>query len=212
MKIMIITILTFFIFGLGAHAQTVFVEKIQKKTTEEMFNLGQMYFNGDGVARDHKKAFYWLKQAAHAKNTKAQYQLGKMYFNGDGIAKDHEKAFYWFKKLAQEGSAKAQAILGVMYFYGNGVTKDYIKSYKWAFLANEYEKNNEEIFINYKKSLGQLLGSLEKKMVNSDIKEAKILVEQFKVLKNFSRDIASEEKPNEELNKELDEELNEESR
>ncbi len=62
------------------------------------YNLGVMYYLGDGIKQDYEKAFYWFQKAAEQNYAPAQYNLSVMYKNGEGIKQDYEKAFYWYKK------------------------------------------------------------------------------------------------------------------
>src|SRR5690606_40942624 len=74
-----------------------------------------MYKNGNGVAKDYKKAVEWYQKAAEKGNADAQFNLGVMYKNGNGVAKDYKKAVEWYQKAAEKGNANAQFNLGVMY-------------------------------------------------------------------------------------------------
>ncbi|GHT48462.1 hypothetical protein AGMMS49936_10950 [Endomicrobiia bacterium] len=75
---------------------------------EAQYDLGEMYYNGERVKQDYKKAFYWFKKAAEHENANAQFHLGAMYSKGEGIEQDYKKAFYWFKKAAEQGIDEAK--------------------------------------------------------------------------------------------------------
>ena len=51
---------------------------------EAQFNLGNIYYTGEGVTQDYELAFEWYQKAAHQGHTKAQFNLGTMYYNGQG--------------------------------------------------------------------------------------------------------------------------------
>ena len=57
-----------------------------------MNNLGFMFQNGRGVARDEAEAARWYRKGAEAGDLKAMANLGWMYRNGRGVAKDEAEA------------------------------------------------------------------------------------------------------------------------
>lgn len=101
------------------------------------FNLGQMYYNGDGVAKDYAEAVNWFRKAAEQGIAMAQNSLGSMYDNGNGVANDYAEAVKWFRKAADQGDAIAQNNLGSMYSNGKGVAKDYAEAVTWYLRAAE---------------------------------------------------------------------------
>jgi TPR repeat protein len=101
------------------------------------FNLGVMYFYGDGVSRDQDKGVYWFMKAAEQGYAVAQHNLGYMYFSGEGVPKNHKKALYWRTQAAEQGYANAQNSLGTMYEKGDGVSRDYKQAVYWYTRAAE---------------------------------------------------------------------------
>jgi Sel1 repeat len=55
-------------------------------------NLGFMYHEGHGVAKDYKEAVKWYRLAAEQGNADAQTNLGGAYQNGFGVPKDYGEA------------------------------------------------------------------------------------------------------------------------
>jgi TPR repeat protein/V8-like Glu-specific endopeptidase len=92
------------------------------------YNVGNMYYKGDGVVKDYTIAREWFEKAAEQGHARAQYNVGNMYYNGDGVDKDDKKAFEWFQKAADQGHVQAQFNLGVMYEKGVGVKMDLTKA------------------------------------------------------------------------------------
>lgn len=84
------------------------------------FNLGMMYFNGQGVAKDYSQAVAWSRLAAEQGHVQAQYFLGWMYTNGLGVVQDDWQALSWIRKAAEQGHVKAQVSLSAMYAQGRG--------------------------------------------------------------------------------------------
>jgi TPR repeat protein len=93
--------------------------------------LGEMYANGQGVAKNDLEAGQWYRRAADQGHAAAQYSLGKMYANGRGVAKDDAEAVAWYRKAADQGYAAAQNSLGWMYANGRGVAKDDAEAVAW---------------------------------------------------------------------------------
>ena len=69
-----------------------------RETHTNSSNLGLMYYNGQGVEQDYKKAVYWWDKSAEQGDADAQHNLGLMYDNGQGVEQDYKKAVYWYRK------------------------------------------------------------------------------------------------------------------
>src|SRR5665647_3488122 len=98
-----------------------FTEAAEQGGAFFQYNLGYMYYDGQGIDQDKKIAAAWFTKAAEQGYKDAQYTLGKMYDNGDGIGEDKKVAAEWFSKAAEQGDAEAQDTLGWMYATGEGV-------------------------------------------------------------------------------------------
>jgi hypothetical protein len=99
------------------------------------YNLGSMYYEGQGLPRDYAQAAQWYRKAADQGLATAQYNLGVMYENGIDIPQDYAQAAQWYRKAADQGYANAQYNLGVMYFNGQGLPRDYAQAMTWYILA-----------------------------------------------------------------------------
>lgn len=98
-------------------------------------DLGLMYLNGRGVAKNQAEAVLWLRLSADQGNADAQARLGAVYFNGWGVPPDLAESAKWYRDAADQGYAEAQYELGALYENGFGVSKDYIEAMKWSILA-----------------------------------------------------------------------------
>ena len=74
---------------------------------DAQFNLGLMYYKGQGVPQDYEEALRWFKEAAEQGDAQAQYCLGLMYHKGQGVSQDYEEALRWYKEAAEQGDAQA---------------------------------------------------------------------------------------------------------
>ncbi|RGM77456.1 hypothetical protein DXB92_11715 [Ruminococcus sp. OM06-36AC] len=95
------------------------------------FNLGDCYYNGDGVEQDLTLAAKWFEKAAERGHKSAQNSIGKCYYFGEGVEENNEKAVYWCKKAAESGIAESCDVLAECYASGYGVKQDYQKSFEW---------------------------------------------------------------------------------
>lgn len=82
---------------------------------EAQYEVGLMYANGSGVARDIGQALSWIEQAAEKGLASAQYLLATRYASGSDVELDTQKALFWFQKAADQGHAKALYRLGRLY-------------------------------------------------------------------------------------------------
>ena len=114
--------------------EQIFADTQKKATAGEVsawYNLGLMYEQGYGVARDNFEAALCYRQAAEKGWVEAQYRLGLLYYHGQGVPKDLKLAAAWYKKAGEQGYAPAQAALANMYLIGEGVPKDSSKAAHW---------------------------------------------------------------------------------
>jgi len=93
---------------------------------DSQFNIGLMYENGIGVAKDEKKAVLWYDKAAEQGLSNAQFNLAVLYENGRGTKVDYTKAREWYRKASAKGDALAVGNLGMLYIRGQGVKQDKI--------------------------------------------------------------------------------------
>lgn len=102
-----------------------------------MYNLGVLYFNGQGVEKDYNVAQRWFSSAARRGNAYAQLQLGLMSLTGQGMPKDPRQEFYWYTQAALQGLPAAEYDLAVMYHNGDGTERDDVRAYAWMLLAEK---------------------------------------------------------------------------
>ena len=73
-------------------------------------NLGWIYLNGHGAAKDYQESIKWYRMAAAQGNASAQFTLGKMYNSGQGVELDHMRAQMWLNLAAAKGNSEAQQV------------------------------------------------------------------------------------------------------
>jgi TPR repeat protein len=75
-----------------------YLAKAQAGDMDAQYNLGIMFYHGEGVERDHEEALKWFHLAAEQNDPEAQYNLGFMYGRGEGAAKNHRMSMEWFSE------------------------------------------------------------------------------------------------------------------
>ncbi len=106
-----------------------------KGNSDALFQMGQYYYFGTGVAKNYATAQKWLSKAAAKKNAGAMLLLGEMYKEGLGVKKDFKQSLEWMKKAANAGSSDAAYELGEMYEEGSGVPVNMPEAVKWYTVA-----------------------------------------------------------------------------
>ncbi len=100
--------------GAEAYEHGEYSEALQwfRKAAEQgddvaQYNLGTMYYNGDGVPQDYGEAVQWFRKAAEQGDDLAQFSLGTMYQDGLGLLQDYVSAYTWFNFAAAQGLEEA---------------------------------------------------------------------------------------------------------
>jgi uncharacterized protein len=92
-----------------------YLEKAQAGDVDAQYNIGILYYHGEGIRKDHDEALKWFHLSAEQGDAEAQYNLGFMYGRGEGAPKDHRASMEWFQKAASQGHAGAREILEKMF-------------------------------------------------------------------------------------------------
>jgi len=71
-------------------------------------NLGEIFWTGDGVAKDLTESAKWCMLAAEQNDVVAQLRLGEMFEKGQGLPKDEIEAYKWYNLAA------AKQIIGAL--------------------------------------------------------------------------------------------------
>ena len=79
-------------------------------------NIGVLYFNGEGVKGDKRKARLWFERAAKLGNAPSAHNLGWIYEYGLGVKKNLERARAWYAQAARQGFAPSESKLGLLLF------------------------------------------------------------------------------------------------
>jgi TPR repeat protein len=112
--------------------------------------LAGLHLEGQGVSRNHKRAFELFEEAAKRGDSSAQLELARLYAAGRGVAPNPEQAVLWFWEAAKNQDVEAQLELGRIYAEGRGVERDYDQAAHW------YQQAAEVGFAEAQLSLGLL--------------------------------------------------------
>lgn len=127
------------------------------------YNLGVMYFTGEGVPQDYALAYTWTRMAAEQGHINAQYNLGTLFYNGLGMRSaaftrwplvlfyrqsNFAEALKWYGYAAEYDHGEAQYNLATMYEKGEGVDEDIIMATVWARLAQDNEVPDATLLYN----------------------------------------------------------------
>lgn len=101
--------------------------------------LVEAYMNGDGVRRDHGRAFELALAAAESGYPSSQLTVGNYYLTAqpehDVVELDPEQALHWHRAAAAHGNSGAQYILALSYSVGRGVDQNPVEAHFWATAA-----------------------------------------------------------------------------
>lgn len=111
------------------------------------YDIGNKYFDGDGVEINVKEAVKWFKKAAVLGNSEASNILGEIYYNGFGIEENEEEGLKWYIKSAERGNLNAQLELGRIYEDDEDENYNIEEALRWYSLAAK--QGNEEAINEY---------------------------------------------------------------
>ncbi len=113
-------------------AAQVALLRAQQGDPQAQYDLGHMYFHGDGAPQNYTEALRWYRKSAEQNNAKAQSVLGYIYFYGQGAPHDYAEALCCYRLAAGQGDAQAQYDVSYMYRYGKGVPQNFAEANRWV--------------------------------------------------------------------------------
>ncbi|MFC3713132.1 SPOR domain-containing protein [Sphingoaurantiacus capsulatus] len=100
---------------------------------DALFNLGQAYKLGRGVAKNENIALDYYRKAATRGHPPAQEKLGITLYTA---ADTKTEGMRWLEQAAKAGQARAQYVLGVAHFNGEAAAKNWPLAYAYMLRAN----------------------------------------------------------------------------
>jgi TPR repeat protein len=101
------------------------------------YQLGLLYFNGQGMVADKVKCLELMQEASKQGSGEADLFLYKCYFLGVGAKKDHVKALKHLEKSASKKQLEAVKVIVKHYCGENGADIDGVKLAKYLKMAKE---------------------------------------------------------------------------
>ena len=121
------------------------------------YNLGHLYYNGEGVNQDEVTGINYFKEAARYGHAYANYYMGILYREGTVHTPQNDKISRdYIKTSAINGYAEGEALYGDYCLFGIGMERDSIQSVNWyrkayqdgytqtAYVLAYYYSNTEE--------------------------------------------------------------------
>ena len=151
-------------------AFSMYKEYAEQGDPEAQYDLGLMFYYGEGVSLDLQQAVKWVTESAENGFAYAQLFLGGLYFEGKGVNQDYEASVKWYFRAAQKGNVDAEYDMGYMYENGFGVPIDCDKAQEWyGKAADQGDEESQEVLENFTcrdyanvASLGRSAGLLRK--------------------------------------------------
>jgi len=100
-------------------------------------NLGELYEQGEHVAKDHVAAAKWYYAACEQGYWRGAYHLARLYRHGQGVAKNLTEACRLYEIAAEHGDQYVQFMLASLYSDGDEVAADPIRAVRWFKAAAE---------------------------------------------------------------------------
>lgn len=108
---------------------------------EAQYELGDVFFSGDGTRPNGKLALYWYRKAAEQGYPRAMAGMDEILsgafprLEGDEVETDVRQSFVWTLKAANHGHGLSQLGAAHDYLVGRGVEKDIVEALKWRAIA-----------------------------------------------------------------------------
>jgi len=84
-------------------ALEVWVIEAEAGNKEALYNIGLLYFFGNGVEKNLSLAFNYCQEAAYMGSPRAQNNLAFMYIKGLGIEKSYIDSYVWASVAIKHG-------------------------------------------------------------------------------------------------------------
>ena len=118
--------------------------------SDASFNLGLIYFYGEGTPVSYKNSAYWMIKSADEGNVRAEFNLIWSYQDGNGVPKDYDQAAFWQQKVTDQGYDD-EYNLSEMFSNGSDRPNNHISAIMWTRYAAEHGDavSEEALALNY---------------------------------------------------------------
>jgi TPR repeat protein len=109
---------------------------------DAQYNLGRIYLDRNGGARDPRQAAKWLGLAAKKGQYQAQALLGTMLFKGDDVSRQAALGLFWLT-LAKDGAGPNEAWIAETYSSAFALATDNERTLAYKYLENWLQGRRE---------------------------------------------------------------------
>lgn len=135
------------------------------------YNLGILYYTGQGTQRDYDLAFKWTELAAEQGHLGAQYNLAALYLDGHGTRRNPAQALQWYEAAAAAQHGPSQLAAAELLWSGTDVERDLVRAHVWASFA----------LANQTEEAADLVADIESDMTPTQISEARRTYARMKI-------------------------------
>jgi uncharacterized protein len=125
-----------------AGARAIYMSLAEQRNAKACYNLGLMYEDGDGVAKNMDEAIQWYTKSADLGYKEAQYTLASLVFQRQTQSISYPQAVTYYEQAAKQGHVKSQLNLGMLYLRGDVIAQDMPAAVHW--LSEAASNNNSE--------------------------------------------------------------------
>ena len=128
---------------------SAYKELADDNNPKALHELGLIYFNGDGIAKNINQAMEYFQKASDLGNLESTYTLGKIYLSDKTKYHDPKKAYNSFVEAANKNHSKSQLMIGRFLLIGEIISIDYEKALHYFKLASKQKEYNANCYIAY---------------------------------------------------------------
>lgn len=162
------------------------LEKLSDKNDiDATKKLALMYHNGDGVPKNHEKAYKYFLILAKSGDAQIQRELAYYYKHGIGTIKNFKEAYYWYEKSALLNDEFSMSELGYFYTKGLGVEQNYDVAFEWFSKAANYNSSYSMSWLGYFYEMGYSVAQdFQKAKYWYEKSNTKYSLKRLEILKN----------------------------
>ena len=109
LAVLALTLIAPWVLGQDPDPITEIRRQAEQGDPEAQYNLGNMYFNGEGVPQDAPEAVRWYRlPAGEQGHASAQFNLGIRYYEGLGVLRDSVLGHMWLNIASANGNETAR--------------------------------------------------------------------------------------------------------
>lgn len=104
---------------------------LRQDTIKKYYALAKKYKDGDGIAIDYSKAFYYFSKAADLGDAQSIYAVAYLHYKGFGTTQDYFTASRLFSQGAYAGRDNSEYFLGLCFRNGYGLKQNEDSARYW---------------------------------------------------------------------------------